>query len=554
MTHMTDRRRTLPPRLSQLRDRSPRLAVGLMEGVVAAGVGLGSFAMLGMLLWISSPYPDSGPGGALHVAAALWLLAHGAELIRTDTLSGVPAPVGVTPLLLFALPAWLLHRAARDAAEGDVNVTEEDVAGGYAVAGGREESGASAVRGTWGGVVAGYLTVCAAAAGYASGGELRPSWWTVAVWPVLLVVVAAGAGVWTAYGRPREPLPPLVRRALDALPAGVRRLAANGFLAAVARAAGAGAAVLVGGGAVLVGVSLGWHGGAVRDSFPQLTEGWSGRFAVLFLALALLPNAAVWGAAYALGPGFVLGTGHATGPLSSSPEPMLPPFPLLAAVPGAGPGTPLNWAAGVVPLAAGVVVAWFAVTAATATTAAAAAAVPVAPARAEAWSLLRTAGTVVLAAGLCGLGFSALAALAGGPLGVAALTAFGPVWWQTGPAAAGWVAVVGVPVAVGLRAWRVREPGGWKRWAGRCRTWLPSPEDCFSWLRLASPKAWFSRVRLPSPRTWFSWVRLPRRRQRREPPSTLPDGSGFEPYDFLPSDSFGSAEDAGPTEPPEKSA
>ncbi|MFD0335380.1 DUF6350 family protein [Streptomyces erythrogriseus] len=63
------------------------------------------------------PYPDSGPGGALHVAAALWLLAHGAELVRVDTLSGAPAPMGVPPLLLAVVPVWLLHRAARDTAE-----------------------------------------------------------------------------------------------------------------------------------------------------------------------------------------------------------------------------------------------------------------------------------------------------------------------------------------------------------------------------------------------------------------------------------------------------
>ncbi|NGO15621.1 hypothetical protein G5C60_50630, partial [Streptomyces sp. HC44] len=337
VTHPTDRNRTSSLPLT----RSPGLAVGLLGGVLAAGLGLGSFAVLVMLLWISSPYPDSGPDGALHITAALWLLAHGVELVRTETLSGVPAPVGVTPLLLVALPTWLLHRAARDAAEGDGR--------GAAV---------PAVRTAWGGVVAGYLAVGAAVTLYASGGELRPSWTVAVVWPPLFVVAAAGAGVWTAYGHPRGPLPQLARRALDALPTGVRHLVADGVLAATGRAAGAGTAVLVGGGAMLVGTSLVWHGGATRTSFLELTEAWSGRFAVLLLALALLPNAAVWGAAYALGPGFALGAGHVTDPLSSSPAPMLPPFPLLAAVPGAGPGTPLNWAAGAVPLAAGVVVAW----------------------------------------------------------------------------------------------------------------------------------------------------------------------------------------------------
>ncbi|MBK3582090.1 hypothetical protein JHN63_51850, partial [Streptomyces sp. MBT65] len=109
---MTHRRPSLSPLLTRMRDRSPGLAASLLGGAVAAGLGLGSFAVLVMMLWISSPYPDSGPGGALHIAAALWLLAHGVELVRSDTLSGVPAPVGVTPLLLLAVPLWLLHRAA----------------------------------------------------------------------------------------------------------------------------------------------------------------------------------------------------------------------------------------------------------------------------------------------------------------------------------------------------------------------------------------------------------------------------------------------------------
>jgi hypothetical protein len=292
-----------------------------------------------MVLWISSPYPDSGPGGALHAAAALWLLAHGAELVRTDTLSGAPMPVGITPLLLIVLPVWLLHRAARDAAaDAETEATP---------------------RTAWAGVVAGYLAVGGAAVLYASGGELRPSLMWTAVCLPLLAGVAAAAGVWTAYGRPRGPMPAWGRRALEALPSGVRRFVTADVLApegpavfgGAARAAGAGVAVLVGGGAALVGGSLVWHGGLARDAFLQLTEGWSGRFAVLLLCLALVPNAAVWGAAYGLGPGVVLGAGHVTGPLSSAaPGALLPAFPLLAAVPGAGAGAPWGWAGGVVPV------------------------------------------------------------------------------------------------------------------------------------------------------------------------------------------------------------
>ncbi|MFJ5301400.1 DUF6350 family protein [Streptomyces sp. NPDC088350] len=458
---MTHRRPSLSPLLTRMRDRSPGLAASLLGGAVAAGLGLGSFAVLVMVLWISSPYPDSGPGGALHTAAVLWLLAHGVELVRSDTLSGVPAPVGVTPLLLLVLPVWLLHRAARDAVLGGGDGEDDP------------EIPPVPGRTAWTGVALGYLGVGTAAALYASAGDLAPSWsWTAVCLP-LLAAGAAGSGVWTAYGRPREP----VLSVLILLPAGLRRLVlgpeareSRARIGTAARAAGLGTAVLVGGGAVLLGASLVWHGGAARTSFLQLTEGMSGRFAVLLLCLALIPNAAVWSASYGLGPGFALGVSHTVAPLASAPAPLLPPFPLLAAVPDAGTGTPLNWLAGLVPLAAGVTAGWFVARVAVgqrgdgggelaeerkrrAVGAGLRQQSTPAP-----WAPGRTAATALLAAALCAVGLALLAELSGGPLGGAALARFGPVWWQTGGAALAWLAVVAVPTALGLRAWRLRTP------------------------------------------------------------------------------------------------
>ncbi|MFE4718408.1 DUF6350 family protein [Streptomyces sp. NPDC056728] len=343
VTQMTDRGPSLPLLLSRVRDRPPGPAVCFFGGVLAAGLGLGSSAVLVMVLWISSPYPDSGPGGALHAAAALWLLAHGAEVIRTDTLSGTPAPIGVAPLLLLVLPVWLLHRAARDAVEGEDDGDAPQMAWWTA----------------WCGVVAGYLLVGGGAAFYASGGELRPSWPSVTAHLTVVAVAAAGAGIWTAYGRPRTPLPALLRHRLDALPDGRREAFVRRLLPVAARAAAAGALVLVAGGALVVAASTVWHMGAVRHSFEQMTGVWSGRLAVLLLAAALVPNAAVWGAAYALGPGFALGGGSVVGPLGVSSGALLPAFPLLAVVPEPGPGSPLTWSAGAVPVVAGLTVAWF---------------------------------------------------------------------------------------------------------------------------------------------------------------------------------------------------
>ncbi|MGP3688024.1 cell division protein PerM [Streptomyces sp. IBSNAI002] len=424
MTQVTERGTPLSvaPRAAGRR-RSPAAAACVVGGAVAAGLGLGFLAVLVIVLWISSPYPDSGPGGALHLAAGLWLLAHGTELVRYETLSGVPAPVGVTPLLLVALPVLLMRRAARLGSGSD----EE-----------REEVlPASAV---FSAVLCGYLAVGALATVYAAGGPM-PADPISAAWHVPLVaVLAAAGGVWAVRGRPLGPLP-------DWVPAGVRRAFARPRYALALRAGAGGALVLLGGGALLVGGSLAWHGAEVQGSFLALTGVWSGRFAVLLLAVALIPNAMVWGAAYALGPGFALGAGVAATPLGFTGSPALPRFPLLAALPPEGPGTPLTWAVAGVPVVAGLAVGWFAVR------------------RAREVSYGETALTAALGALVCGLAMAGLAAASAGPMGSRALAEFGPVWWATGAAAFAWTLVPAVPVAVAVHAWRNRPAGaaddGW---------------------------------------------------------------------------------------------
>lgn len=416
--------------------RNPRSAwvVCLLRGMLAAGLGLGAFAVVVMVLWISSPYPDAGAGAALHIAAGLWLLAHGADLVRTETLNGAAAPVALTPLLCAVLPVWLAHRAARDALEeGDEEGADVDtvrnVPSGWAA---------------FGGVTAGYLAVGLAAALYAAGGPLPAVPGSAALWLPLVVTLATAAGVWSAYGRPHGPLPGWVPRE-------VRRALVRPWLAVAGRAAVAGTTVLVGGGALAVGASLALHLDMAQESFLDLAGEWSGRFAVLLLALVLVPNAAVWAASYGIGAGFGLGAGAAVTPLASTGVAALPHFPLLAALPQEGRGAPLNWAVAAVPLAAGLTVAWFTVRIAA----------PAFAVREEAWGRRETAGTAALGALGCGLATALLASASGGALGVERLAEFGPVWWQAGLGAVVWTAGVGVPGALALRAWRVREGSPW---------------------------------------------------------------------------------------------
>lgn len=310
VTQVTDR----SPMLSSGRGRAAALAFALLRGAVAAGLGLGTLTVLLMGLWISSPYSDAGPGRAVRTAAALWLLSHGAELVRTDTLSGIPAPVATVPLLLMVVPVWLLHRAARDALEaadpvGPVDATAD-----------RPPSAAAVCCA----VVTGYLLVVAGAVAFVRSAPLRVDTGDSATLAFPLVAVVAGAaaaGVWTASGRPVGATPswaPL--RVQEA----VARTLFRDRAEAATRSAVAGIAVLLGGGALLVAIGLVRNRAATEESFLALSDEVSGQVAVLLLALALVPNAAVWAASYGLGPGFQLGTAATVAPSVSTGTPRCP--------------------------------------------------------------------------------------------------------------------------------------------------------------------------------------------------------------------------------------
>ncbi|MEU8763094.1 DUF6350 family protein [Streptomyces sp. NPDC048659] len=406
MTQVTDRRPPLSPDAPVQGARSAALATAFVRGGVAAGLGLGALAVLVTAAWIASPFPDSGPGGALHTAAGLWLLAHGADLLRTDTAGGVPAPLGVTPLLLTALPLWLAHRAARDTLDTGDGRPVPSTAGAVAAVSG------------------GYLLVAAVVVLYGESGALPADPLAAGVWTPLTVVAAAAAGAWTAHGRP--------------LPGRAETVVAL-------RAAGLALAVLLAGGALLAGVSLCWHLGAAHASLDGLAGEWSGRVALLLLVLALLPNAVVWGTAYGLGPGFSVGTGALVTPLGFTGAPVLPDFPLLAALPAEGRGTWPHWAAAAVPLAAALLLGRRVGRAA------------------RAWEVREAVQAALVASWACGAAVALLAAAAGGPLGAGRLAAFGPVWWEAGAAAVLWGSALGVPTALAVRAWglrdRTRRPG-----------------------------------------------------------------------------------------------
>ncbi|UAL71443.1 DUF6350 family protein [Streptomyces angustmyceticus] len=419
------------------------MGAAFLGGVTAAGLGLGALAVAVLLLWVASPAPDSGPSRALHLAADLWLMAHGGDLVRTT--GRLAAPVAVTPLLLAALPVWLLHRAARHTL---ATATDGRTAPGPDLGAGTGPVPAVVPRTLLGALLTGYLLIAAAVLIYASAGELSAEPLSALAFVPATAVATLGGTGWYLLRHPgADLLPAWALRAVAAVPDGVRGLFAGPRFAAAQRAAGAALGGLLVSGALLTLLSLGLHAGRVRQDLLQLAPDWASRATVLLLCLVLLPNAAVWGAAYGLGPGFTVGAGSAVGPLGTSAHPALPQLPLLGGLPDAGPGNPLTWAAVVVPLVAGALlarsVARFVTRPATAA--------PDAPELP--WTWWTTACAAALGAGLCGVIAAVLAGLSGGALGTGALADFGPSWWRTGLAAAAWTALTGIPGAIGLRAW-----------------------------------------------------------------------------------------------------
>ncbi|BDM72739.1 hypothetical protein HEK616_62260 [Streptomyces nigrescens] len=428
--------------------RSSALGAAFLGGVTAAGLGLGALTVAVLLLWVAAPYPDTSLSRALHLAADLWLLAHGGDLVRDVPHSAVPAPAAVTPLLLAVLPVWLLHRAARHTL-----ATADDPG---------PATGPTAPRTLLGALLAGYLLVAGAALGYASAGRLAADPLSALLYVPGTAVATMAVTTWRVLGHGGAALLPAgVRRAVAKVPRRLRGALGGNRLAAARRAAGAGLVALLAGGALLTLVGLAVHGGRVRHDLLTLAPDWASRATVLLLCLLLLPNAAIWGAAYGLGPGFTLGAGSTIGPLGASAHPPVPRLPLLGGVPEVGPGTPLTWAVAVLPVAAGI---WLARSVARMATDSGSAdgAWPTSWSKSwpGPWPWRRTAGVAAYAALLCGVGAAVLAGLAGGALGHGALAAFGPSGWRTGLAAAAWTALTGVPGALVLRFWQLRRARG----------------------------------------------------------------------------------------------
>lgn len=369
----------------------------LIGAVWACAMGLLAFGVPVLIGWALASGPASAPGDALRVAVHVWL---GAHLVPTTTPSGT---IGLLPMGFVLIPAALLtlvsRWAARTARPGDLPDAVL-LAGAMSVA---------------------YALVAVAIGAWASTGSVSSPAYAMFLAPLLLAsvvtltVITRCAGL---TGRIRERVRPDVSAVLA------------GSVAAIS--------TVVAGGAALAGIAFALQVDEATLIAQRLQPGVVGGILLTVVCVGYVPNAAIWAASFALGPGFAVGAGTTVSP-SAADTGALPAFPLLAALPADGPPPGIAAIAMLLPLVAGIVAGIVVARRASAHT----------PAE-------HIAGLGALAGLLAGVLFGFLAALSGGPLGDERLATLGPSAWRVAVLASVALATVGAATSWAMARRRPR--------------------------------------------------------------------------------------------------
>ncbi|SFO30386.1 DUF6350 family protein [Actinomadura madurae] len=397
-----------PPRADSGRERPapaarPLYVTGLVAALWCIGIGLAVLTTITLIGWIAAPKTALGHGmaGVFRTAVNFWLVSHHAGF------SYGQGRFGLLPLGVLVLPGVLLHRG-----------------GGWMIrVVGLQHRQRIAVVHVAVALAAPYAGLAGLLALAASSETVRPSAWQALVGCFLVAAVAGGLGAARAVvaaeareGRVRSGLGAL----LKLLPERPRSL--------VIGVAGS-LSVLLASGAILVGASLALHLSDAADLYDMLAPGVVGGVLLLLVELAFLPNAAIWGMAYAVGPGFSVGAGTSVSPTGVFLD-AVPAFPPLAALPQPGPAPAISLLALAAPFVAGAVGGVLTIRSLPS---------PVSEG-APLWGFVSGALTGAVAA--------LLTALSGGPLGGGRMATVGPSAWQVGLLAA-----LEVGISAAIAAW-----------------------------------------------------------------------------------------------------
>ncbi|WP_370616055.1 DUF6350 family protein [Mumia qirimensis] len=306
------------PRDARGNGARPGWYAGAAGAVLAAAVGLLVCGGLAVVAWMSA---DSGTAaGALRAGAIGWLAAHGSGVVASG------AVLNAIPLGLLALVAALLHGSVARVASGFgvAPTTRQAVSAG--AASGLVSAAVLAVVAWWSALGPVHVEIWrAAAAGLVVGGIFG------------FTGGARGSGL---ARRQYDALPPLGRSAL--------------------RGARVGAVTLLGTAALLVLGGIVVRLDAAGAMWDALRPDALGGLGLLVVCLVVLPNLVLWNVAALLGPGYALGAGTSV-TLTASSLGAVPALPVLAALPPTGPRPASLVALSALPLVAGALAGYLAV-------------------------------------------------------------------------------------------------------------------------------------------------------------------------------------------------
>ncbi|GAA1773608.1 DUF6350 family protein [Streptomonospora arabica] len=373
----------------------PLYAAGGLAAAASAGIGLAVLMTLTVAGWVAAPHGTFGEdiGEVLVTAVQAWLVGHHVGF-------AIPGgDVAMLPLGLVVLPGLLLYRAGRRLARTcELPRLRHLFRAALAIAGP-------------------YAAIAGTLALIGQTEAVSPSMVQALIAGFVLAFVAGGAGVLFQLLRDKGIAK---RRLLELMPDRPRSLLV-GTVSATGTLLATGALLFV------VGLAAGF-GDAVSTT-RDLGPGVVGGVLLLLIQLLYVPNAVVFGLAYAVGPGFAVGAGTIVAPTGVSVG-ALPVFPMLAALPDDGPAPVLSLAALAVPFAAGGLGGVLTQRSAPA----------VVSESAPLWGFVCGVTT--------GLSCAALSVAAGGPLGAERLADVGPSAWQVGL-----ITALEVGLAAAITAW-----------------------------------------------------------------------------------------------------
>lgn len=313
----------------ELSTRRPVVPTAVIGGAIAAGGPLLVALALAVVGWFLTDAGGTGsPSGSLRIGSLFWLSAHGSGV----TVEGVR--LTAVPLGLTLICAWSIWRLGHRVGES-VSGHGPDAA---RIADGERDWTVPLTIALF---TTGYVVLATVVSAVTSTQSTQPATPRVVLWSLVLAAGVGGLAIARGSGRAAVLLPTVS----PALRSGAS-LTRSILLAWWAVSAVA----------LLVAFVLDFSTAA--NIVEQLHADAGDTALIALLTLLVVPNALLFSGAYLLGPGFSVGAGTVVSPAEVVLGP-LPMFPLLAALPSAGPtpGWTMALLASPVVLAA-VVAAW----------------------------------------------------------------------------------------------------------------------------------------------------------------------------------------------------